>query len=76
VRFFGGDFKVALHRGPRLKKYDEEVAWMTKDHRAYFDPSVAAVDWSKIQKAWKIWQTRVPTPVEAVASSSSAKVGF
>ena len=49
---------------------------MTKDHRAYFDPSVAAVDWSKIQKAWKIWQTRVPTPVEAVASSSSAKVGF
>ena len=76
VRFFGGDFKVALHRGPRLKKYDEEVAWMTKDHRAYFDPSVAAVDWSKIQKAWKIWQTRVPTPVEAVASSYSAKVGF
>ena len=62
VAFFGGEFKIALHRGGRLKKYFEEVAWLSKDECADFNDSVAAVDRLKIEKARMIWETSVPKP--------------
>ena len=62
VAFFSGEFKIVLHRGNRLKKYSEEVAWFSKDESANFSDSVAAVDRSKVEKARMIWETTVPKP--------------
>ena len=62
VAFFDGEFKIVLHRGGQLKKYSEEVAWLTKDEGANFNDSVAAVDRSKVEKARMIWETSVPKP--------------
>ena len=58
--FFNGDFQIALHRDPELKKLSEVVAWFKKDDNANFDDSVARVDRLKLQKAKQIWATRVP----------------
>ena len=62
VAFFSGEYKICLHREDRLKKYHEEVAWLTKDESAEYNDSVAAVDRLKIEKAQMIWETRVPKP--------------
>ena len=62
VAFFGGDFKIVLHRDAQLKKYYEEVAWFSKDESAHYSDSVAAVDRLKIEKARLIWETSVPKP--------------
>ena len=62
VAFFNGEFKIVLHREARLKKYHEEVAWLSKDNSAHYSDSVAAVDPSKIEKARMIWETNVPKP--------------
>ena len=66
VAFFNGEMKIALHREGRLKKYQEEVAWLTKDEQAHFDDSLAGVDRVKIEKAKQIWET---VPKTAVNSS-------
>ena len=60
VAFYSGQYKICLHRDWRLKKYHEEVAWLTKDESARFDESVAGVDQLKIEKAQLIWETSVP----------------
>ena len=74
VAFFNGEMKVALHREARLKKYyHHEVAWLTKDPKAYFDESVAEVDRVKIRRARQIWETKVLETTSA-ADTSSAKV--
>ena len=65
VAFFGGEFKIVLHRGNQLKKYFEEVAWFSRDESAKFNDSVAAVDRSKIEKARMIWETTVPKSCSA-----------
>ena len=62
VAFFGGEFKIVLHKDSQLKRYFEEVAWLTKDDSADFNDSVAAVDRSKVEKARMIWETTVPKP--------------
>ena len=69
VAFFNGEFKIALHRDARLKKSYEEVAWLTKDEKAFND-SVAAVDRLKLERAKQIWETRVlqPKPVVQVSN--------
>ena len=53
----GGEYKIVLHREARLKKYYEEVAWLTKDENAKYNDSVAAVDRLKVDKARLIWET-------------------
>ena len=62
VAFFGGDYKIVLHRDTQLKKYHEEVAWLVKDETEKYDDSVAGVDRLKIEKARQIWETPVPKP--------------
>ena len=62
VAFFNGEYKIVVHREARLKKYQEEVAWLTKDEKAYYNDSVAAVDRLKVEKARLISETRVPKP--------------
>ena len=58
--FFGGEFKIVLHRAMRLKKYSEGLAWLSKDESAKFNDSLAAVDRLKVDKARQIWETTVP----------------
>ena len=60
VAFFNGEYKIVLHREARLKRYEEEVAWLTKDDKAFYSDSVAAVDRVKLDKARLISETRVP----------------
>ena len=60
VAFSNSEYKIVLHREARLKKYHEEVAWLTKDKKAYYSDSVAAVDRLKVDKARLIWETTVP----------------
>ena len=60
VAFFNGDYKIVVHREARLKRYEEEVAWLTKDEKAFYSDSVAAVDRVKLDKARLISETRVP----------------
>ena len=60
VAFFNGEYKIVLHREVRLKKYEEEVAWLRKDESARYNDSVAGVDRLKIEKARQIWETPVP----------------
>ena len=60
VAFFNGEYKIVLHRDKRLKKYHEEVAWLTKDENAKYNDSVAAVDRLKVDEARLIWETNVP----------------
>ena len=60
VAFFNGEYKIVLHREARLKRYEEEVAWLTKDEKAFYSDSVAAVDRVKLDKARLISETRVP----------------
>ena len=60
VAFFNGNYKIVLHRDVELKKYHEEVAWLTKDEKAYYSDSVEAVDRLKVDKARRIWETTVP----------------
>ena len=62
VAFFNGEFKIVLHRDAQLKKYHEEVAWLSKDKSARYSDSVESVDRSKIEKARMIWETKVPKP--------------
>ena len=57
VAFFNGDFQIAMHRDPELKKTYQEVAWFQKDDNATFNDSVAGVDRVKLQKAKQIWAT-------------------
>ena len=60
VAFFNGEYKIVLHRDKRLKKYHEEVAWLTKDENAKYNDSVAAVDRLKVDEARLIWETNMP----------------
>ena len=62
VAFYSGQYKICVHRGARLKKYHEEVAWLTKDEvaTARYSDSVEGVDQLKIEKEKLIWETPLP----------------
>ena len=62
VAFFNGETKIVIHQEMRLKRSQEEVVWLTKDEKAEYHDSVAAVDRVKLQRAEQVWETRVPKP--------------
>ena len=60
VRFFSGPFKLVIHGDQRIRKYDEEVIWMSPVQNRYFNDSVAGVDWRMRERAKQIHRTSVP----------------
>ena len=63
VRFFSGPFKLVIHEDQRIRRYDEEVIWMSPVQDRYFNDSVAGVDWRMRERAKQIHLTSVPKPV-------------
>ena len=60
VRFFSGPFKLVIHTDQRIRRYDEEVIWMSPVQNRYFNDSVAGVDWRMRERAKQIHRTSVP----------------
>ena len=75
VAFYSGEYKICVHREPRIKKYHEEVAWLTKEENARFSDSVEGVDRLKVEKAQLIWGTSVPKR-GAEGDTLAAQVNF
>ena len=51
VQFFDGQFKVVVHRDPRIRRYDKEVMWMSPAPNLCFNDTVAGVDRKMLEKA-------------------------
>ena len=62
VQFFDGQFKVVVHRDPRIRRYDKEVMWMSPAPNLRFNDTVAGVDRKMLEKAQQIFRTSVPRP--------------
>ena len=60
VQFFDGQFKVVVHRDPRIRRYDKEVMWMSPAPNLCFNDTVAGVDRKMLEKAQQIFRTSVP----------------
>ena len=75
VRFFSGSFKLVIHEDQRIRRYDEEVIWMSPVQDRYFNDSVAGVDWRMRERAKQIHLTSVPKPA-VEKSDTLARVRF
>ena len=73
VRFFSGQFKLVIHTEHRIRRYDEEVIWMSFVPNRRFNDSVAGVDWRMRERAKQIYTTSVPR-LAADDSGASARV--
>ena len=65
VRFFSGHFKLVIHTDQRLRRYDEELIWMSPvPNSRYRIDTVAGVDYRLRERAEQIYKTRVSAHVD------------
>ena len=54
VRFFDGQFKMVVHEGAGIGKFNEEGIWLSPVMSRGFNDSVASVDRKLLEKAKQI----------------------
>ena len=60
VRFFDGQFKLVVHEGVGIGKFNDEGIWLSPVKNRGFNDSVASVDRRLLEKAKQIHRTRPP----------------
>ena len=71
IRFCNGQFKLVIHEGARIGKFNEEGIWLSPVKNRQFNDSVASVDRRLLEKAKQIHQTR---PARATAGEEGEDV--
>ena len=57
VRFFDGQFKLVVHEGVGIGKFNDEGIWLSPVKNRCFNDSVAGVDRRQLEKAKQIHRT-------------------
>ena len=74
VRFFDGQFKMVVHEGAGIGKFNEEGIWLSPVMNRGFNDSVASVDRKLLEKAKQIHRTRPSRGTDGDKGEDAAQV--
>ena len=74
VRFFNGQFKLVVHEGAGIGKFNEERIWLSPVINRGFNDSVASVDRKLLEKARQIQRTRATRVTDGDQGEDAAQV--